>query len=78
MARTLQDLKESVEKLIEQQGKDAPVAALIFTNEDVFESNEYGEEQYYPLEVCERVLNEVEENDWIYEQIFDFIQDQLN
>ena len=28
MARTLQQLKESVERLIQQQGPDAPVAAL--------------------------------------------------
>ena len=34
MARTLQQLKESVERLIEQQGNDAPVAAFVFTNDD--------------------------------------------
>jgi len=37
MYRTLQQLKESVERLILEQGKDAPVAAFIFTKEDVVE-----------------------------------------
>jgi hypothetical protein len=43
MNRTLQQLKESVERLIEQQGAEASCAALIFTKEDVFERDENGD-----------------------------------
>lgn len=77
MARTLQQLKESVERLIEQQGKDAPVAAFVFTNADVFQLDEDGNEQFFPIDVCDKVLNEIEENDWIYEQVFDAIDREL-
>jgi hypothetical protein len=77
MARTLQQLKESAELLIEQQGKDAPVAAYIFTNEDVFNLNEDGYPQYVPIEIAEKVLNNVDEDDYPYEVIFDCIQQEL-
>jgi len=77
MARTLQQLKESVERLIQQQGPDAPVAAFIFTNEDVIELDEECNPQYFSIDFCEQVLNEVEENDWIYEQIGECIDDEI-
>lgn len=76
MARTLQQLKESVERLIEQQGKDAPCAAFIFTNEDVFDLDEEFNPQYYTIEQSELILNEVDELDYIYETIFECIDDQ--
>jgi hypothetical protein len=77
MARTLQQLKESVERLIEQQGADAPVAAFIFTREDVFELDEDTLEQHHlPLEDVEKVLNEIEGFDYIYEQVFECIDDE--
>ena len=41
MNRTLQQLKESVEKLIEQQGAEASCAAFIFTKEDVYDDNDF-------------------------------------
>lgn len=76
MARTLQQLKESVERLIEQQGKNAPCAAFIFTKEDIFElDNEYNP-HHYTLEQAEWILNEVNEIDYIYETIFECIDDQ--
>ena len=77
MARTLQQLKESVERLIQQQGKDAPVAAYIFTNEDVFKLNEDGDPQYVPIEIAAKVLNNVDEYDYPYEVIFDCIEQEL-
>jgi len=43
MNRTLQQLKESVDRLIEQQGANASCAAFIFTKEDVFEMDENGD-----------------------------------
>ena len=77
MARTLQQLKESVENLIENQGKDAPVAAFIFTQEDVFEMDEECNPIPYPLEIAEVVLDEVEGLDHIYSQIFECIEDEV-
>lgn len=78
MARTLQQLKESVEKLISEQGPAAPVAAFIFTNEDVFEVDEEGEPQYLPIDFCHKVLDAVESDyDYLYTEIFNCIEDEL-
>ena len=77
MARTLQQLKESVERLIEQQGNDAPVAYWIYTNEDVFVMDEEGNHDPVSREIAESVLNEVEEYDHIYAEIFDVIEKEL-
>ena len=77
MARTLQQLKESVDRLIEQQGNDAPVAAFIFTNEDVFVMDEDCNPDYVSREIAETVLHELEEYDHIYTEIFDVIEEEL-
>ena len=77
MARTLQQLKESVERLIEQQGNDAPVAAFIFTNEDVFVMDEDGNPDPVSREIAETVLDNVEEYDHILTEIFDVIEEEL-
>lgn len=77
MARTLQQLKESIENLISQQGEDAPVAAFIFTQEDVFEMDEECNPTPYPLEIAEVVLDEIKGYDYIYSQIFECIDDEV-
>lgn len=77
MARTLQQLKESIEKLIEQQGKDAPVAAFIFTNDDVFVMDEDNNPDPVRREIAETVLNELEDYDHIYTEIFNVIEEEL-
>lgn len=78
MARTLQQLKESVERLIQQQGADAPVAAFIFTREDVFETDDDTLEQHHlPAEDAELVLDEIEGFDYIYEQVFECMEDEI-
>ena len=77
MARTLQQLKESVENLISRQGADAPVAAFIFTQEDVFEMDENCDQHHLPLDKAEQVLDEIDSLDYIYEQIFECIDDQI-
>jgi hypothetical protein len=77
MARTLQQLKESVENLISQQGADAPVAAFIFTQEDVFVMDENCDQHHLPLDKAEQVLDEIDSLDYIYEQIFECIDDQI-
>ena len=78
MARTLQQLKESVENLISHLGADAPVAAFIFTQEDVFEVDEETlDHNHLPLDVAEQVLDEIEGYDYIYEKVFECIEDQI-
>jgi hypothetical protein len=77
MNRTLQQLKESVDSLIKQQGADASCAALIFTKEDVFTINDEGEEVYFSEEVTNTVLNDLDESDYMLEQAYDCIADFL-
>lgn len=78
MSRTLSQLKQSVDRLIEQQGEDAPVAAFIFTNEDVFVMNDDGEQVRQSREIAEQVLNNVEDDyDYLYEEIFNCIDNEL-
>ena len=76
---TLAHLLGRVQRLIEQQGEDAPAAAFIFTNEDVFVWNDdEGDQIPVEREVAFDVLNEVEDWDYIYTQVFDFIDEELN
>ena len=77
MNRTLQQLKESVEKLIEQQGADASCAAFIFTREDVFGMDDDGEQVYCSEEVINKVLNDLNDTDYILEKAFDCIEDYI-
>jgi predicted oxidoreductase len=77
MARTLQQLKESVDRMIQQQGADAPVAAFIFTGEDVFVMDDNGDQVTQPREIAEKVLNNLDEYDYLYTEIFDCIDNEL-
>ena len=74
---TLKQLKERVNSLIEQQGENAPVAWWIYTNEDVFTFDEEGNEQYEPIEVCEKVLSGLQDYDYIHTVIVDAIDSEL-
>ena len=84
MYRTLSELRNSIDNLIEQQGEDAPVAAFVFTQEDVFfyPKDENGIED---LDTQERlndedtddVLTELGGCDYIYEQVFEVIDDEV-
>ena len=76
---TLAHLRDRVNRLIEQQGEDAPAAAFIFTNEDVFVQSEDGGDQVpVDREVAFDVLSEVEDYDYIYTQVFDLIEEEIN
>jgi hypothetical protein len=77
MNRTLQQLKQSVEKLIEQQGADASCAAYIFTKEDVFEMDDDGNEVHCDEEITNKVLNYLDETNYILEKAFDCIADYI-
>jgi hypothetical protein len=77
MNRTLSQLKESVDRLIEQQGENASCAAYIFTKEDVFVENDIGEQVYFDEEIVNKVLNDLDETDYILEKAFDCIADYI-
>jgi len=78
MVRTLQQLKESVDRMIAEQGADAPVAAFIFTNEDVFVMDSDGNPDPVIREIAEQVLSNLESDyDYIYEEIFSCIDNEL-
>jgi hypothetical protein len=77
MARTLQQLKESVERLIEQQGNDAPVAYWIYTNEDVYVMDEDNNPDPVSREIAETVPHELEDYDHIHTEIADTIEEEL-
>lgn len=77
MARTLQQLKESVENLIKSHGPESPVAAFIFTKLDVYDYDNDDEPVFYNDVITSEVLNNVEENDYIYDKVFVTIEDEL-
>ena len=77
-APSLKNLKELVNVLIEQQGEDAPVAWWVFSANDVLTMNDDGDEVYYSKEINEKVLTEVQRGDYIYEQIGECIEDEIN
>jgi hypothetical protein len=84
MYRSLATLRHQIDKLIEQQGEDAPVAAFVFTKNDVFyyETDEDGfpnlnEEKSLSDDDTDDVLIEVGCNDYIYEQVNGMIEDEV-
>ena len=75
---TLANLRDRVNRLIENQGEDAPVAAFIFTNPDVFVMDEDGEQVTQSREIAAQVLNNVEDDyDYLYEEVFNCIENEL-
>ena len=77
MQRSLAELKQRVNELIESYGEDTTVAAFIFTPADVFVLDEDYEENYLPHEQAEEVLAAVGDTDYIYEQIGEIIDDEV-
>ena len=75
---TLSQLKQRIDKLIEDQGEESPVAAFIYTKEDIVQYDDDGNEvEIEDDRIIEDVLYEVEDTDWIYTQIQETIDDQL-
>jgi len=76
---TLSQLKQRIDKLIETQGEESPVAAFIYTKEDVVEYDDDGNEvEIEDNKIVEDVLYNVEYTDYIYTTIQDSIDDQLS
>ena len=78
MYRTLSELRDTINQLIESQGEDAACAAFVFTQHDVFEFNEEtNQEEYFPSLFTQDVLADVGGSDYIYEQIGEVIDDSI-
>ena len=78
MYRTLSELRDTINQLIESQGENTGCAAFVFTQHDVFEYNgEDNQEQYFPTLFTQDVLADVGGSDYIYEQIGEVIDDAI-
>ena len=78
MYRTLSELRDSINQMIESQGENAACAAFVFTQHDVFEYNEeMTQEDYFPSLFTQDVLADVGGSDYIYEQIGEVIDDSI-
>jgi hypothetical protein len=84
MYRTLSELRTSINNLIEQQGEDAPVAAFVFTKNDViyYADGDDGfpdlnEEKFLNDDDTDEVLLELGGCDYIYEQVNEIIEDEV-
>ena len=74
MTRTLAELRQAVEQLIQRQGENAPVAAWIYTKDDVFD---YPDGAEVTDDVANKVIESLDQYDHIYTEIFDCIDEEL-
>ena len=77
MYRSLEDLRDSVDRLIADHGKNAPCAAWVFTSDDVYDIDDGGEIVLRSVEVADKVLEAVGDIDYIYELIGNRISEEL-
>ena len=78
MNYTLKELKDRVNKLIEEQGEDADCGAWIYTKEDCYLIDQDDNIEYPALhnpELAERIFDEVGNNDYIYQIIQECVDD---
>ena len=80
MYRTLSELRNSINQMIERQGEDAGCAAFVFTKEDVFELEglDLNQERYFPTLFTQDVLADVGGSSYIYEQVGEMIDDYIS
>ena len=77
MYYTLAQLRDSINQKIVEQGEAAPVAAFIFTSEDVVSEDDNCDVVTYPDGVIQQVLIYIGDSDYIYEMIEDKIQIEI-
>ena len=78
MFRTLSELRDSINSTIESQGENAPCAAFVFTQNDVFEFNEKtNQDDYFSSLFTQDVLADVGGSSYIYEQVGEMIDDAI-
>jgi len=78
MYRTLAELRDSINSMIESQGENAPCAAFVFTQHDVVEfDGEDNQEKYFSSLFTQDVLADVGGCSYIYEQVGEMIDDSI-
>ena len=78
MFRTLSELRNTLDRLIETEGENAPCAAFLFTCHDVFEFNEEtNQDDYFGMTFTQDVLADVGGSSYIYEQVGEMIDDSI-
>jgi len=77
MYYTLSQLRDSINRKIVEQGESAPVAAFIFTSNDVTTQDDDCNEVTYPDSVIQEVLINIGDSDYIYEMILDKIEIEI-
>jgi hypothetical protein len=75
MTRTLAELRQAIDRMIQQHGENTPVAAWIYTKEDVLDYPD--DEVNVTEEVANKVIENLDHYDHIYTEIFDCIDDEL-
>ena len=77
MFRTLSQLRDNINMMIDVQGENAPCAAFVFTQHDVFENDEDDQEVYFSTLFTEEVLSDVGDSSYVYEQVGEMIDDAI-
>ena len=77
MYYTLSQLRDSINRKIVEQGEGAPVAAFIFTSNDVTSLDDDCNEVTYSDGVVQEVLIGLGDCDYIYEQVFGIIEEEI-
>jgi len=77
MYYTLSQLRARINQKIVEQGESAPVAAFIFTSNDVTTQDDDCNEVTYPDSVIQEVLINIGDSDYIYEMILDKIEIEI-
>jgi hypothetical protein len=78
MYRTLSELRDSINQMIERQGENAGCAAFVFTQDDVFEFNEdTNQDDYFSTLFTQDVLADVGGSSYIYEEVGGMIDDSI-
>jgi len=78
MYRTLSELRDSINSMIESQGEDAACAAFVFTQNDVFEYDvDDNQDKYFHTLFTQDVLADVGGSSYIYEQVGEMIDDAI-
>jgi hypothetical protein len=77
MYRTLFELRDSINSMIDAQGENAPCAAFVFTQHDVFENDEDDQEVYFSTLFTQDVLCDVGGCSYIYEEVGEVIDDAI-
>ena len=78
MYRTLSELRNTLNQMIESQGENAPCAAFVFTKHDVFEFNEEtNQDDYFSSHFTQDVLCDVGGCSYIYEEVGEMIDNAI-